>query len=388
MHNYDLLEEFKKKFGDAKGAKTYFAPGRVNLIGEHIDYNGGYVFPCALTIGTFAVARKREDDKIHLFSLNFAEDGVYETTLGKLYQKEDNAWTNYPKGIIYTLCQGGYNIKQGMDILYYGTIPNSSGLSSSASIEVLTGYICMDLFGLDYDMPDLALICQHAENHYNGVNCGIMDQFSIAMGKKKCALYLNTNTMEYSYVEMNMKDTAFVIMNTNKKRGLLDSKYNERRDECEQALRTLQTKYCIDNLCQLKEEDWEEALSLLSSDLLRKRVKHVVTENKRTYLALEALRRADISEFGRLMNDSHDSLRDDYEVTGRELDTLVAAAREQEGVLGARMTGAGFGGCSIALVNRNKIDEMIEKVSSVYLEKIGYSADFYVVEVGGGPQIL
>lgn len=388
MQNYELLEEFKKIFSDVKGAKTYFAPGRVNLIGEHIDYNGGYVFPCALTIGTYAVARKREDDKIRLFSLNFPESGVYETTLGKLYQKEEGSWTNYPKGTIYTLCQGGYNIRQGMDILYYGTIPNSSGLSSSASIEVLTGYICMDLFGLDYDMADLALICQHAENHYNGVSCGIMDQFSIAMGKKNCALYLNTNTMEYNYVEMDMKDTAFVIMNTNKKRGLLDSKYNERRDECEQALKKLQTKYRIDNLCQLKEEDWEEALSLLSSDLLKKRTKHVITENKRTYLALEALKCDDIDEFGRLMNASHDSLRDDYEVTGQELDTLVAAAREQEGVIGARMTGAGFGGCSIALVNRNKIDEMIEKVSSVYLEKIGYSADFYVVEVGGGPQIL
>lgn len=388
MQNIDLVKEFTRVFADAKGAKTYFAPGRVNLIGEHTDYNGGYVLPCALTTGTYAVARKREDELVRLYSLNFEESGVYETSLAKLYKKEDGAWTNYPKGIIYSLCQGGYQITHGMDILYYGTIPNSAGLSSSASIEVLTGYICMDLFGLDYDMEDLALICQHAENHYNGVKCGIMDQFSIAMGKKNCALYLNTGTMKYRYVNLNMADTVLIIMNTNKKRGLGDSKYNERRSECETAVSELKETFSIENLCQLEEKDWEMALSQLSSETLRKRVHHVFTENKRTYQAVEAMEQSDIERLGMLMNESHASLRDDYEVTGIELDTLVEAANKQEGVIGARMTGAGFGGCGIAIVKRKCVEEFIAGVSEIYREKIGYDADFYPVMVGGGPRVL
>lgn len=382
-----IVEKFKEIFGDSGEIKAYFAPGRVNLIGEHTDYNGGHVFPCALTIGTYAAARKREDKIIRFYSMNFERLGVIEVSLEKIvYQKEDN-WTNYPKGIIKTMQEKGYQIQTGMDILYYGTIPNGSGLSSSASLEVLTGFVLKDLFQLEVSMVDLALIGQYSENHFNGVNCGIMDQFAVAMGKKNHAIFLDTSDLSYEYAPIELNHAKIVILNTNKKRGLSDSKYNERRAECEEALKELQQAVSIQSLGELTEAQFEQYKAQIKDPVRRKRAKHAVYENQRTIKAVNALKNNDLSVFGQLMADSHTSLKEDYEVTGIELDTLVEAALKQPGVIGARMTGAGFGGCAVSIVQEDQIDSFIEKVGTAYKEKIGYAADFYVVEVGAGPYV-
>jgi galactokinase len=386
MVKQELLKKFEEVFGDTDGAKVYFAPGRVNLIGEHTDYNGGHVFPCALTIGTYAVARKRDDDKLRLYSMNFEESGIGESTLGNIEEKITGDWRNYPKGIIWSFGQKGFKVDKGMDILYYGNIPNGSGLSSSASIEVLTGFILKKLFGFDVTNQDLALIGQFSENKYNGVNCGIMDQFAIAMGKKDSAIFLDTADLSYEYAPISLDGAKIVILNTNKKRGLGDSKYNERRAECEAALASLQTKLAIKSLGELSEEEFEANKSLIGDEVKIKRAKHAVYENQRTIKAVEALKNNDINLFGKLMIASHDSLRDDYEVTGIELDTLVEEALKQEGVIGARMTGAGFGGCAVSIVKSDCVDKFIENVGSAYEKKIGYKADFYVVEIGDGPK--
>lgn len=383
-----LLKEFARVYGDSEGVRIYFAPGRVNLIGEHTDYNGGHVFPCALTIGTYAAARKREDKKLRFYSMNFEKTGIIESQIeGLAYQKEAG-WTNYPKGILWTLQQKGYEIPAGMDVLYFGNIPNGSGLSSSASLEVLTGLVLKDLFGYDYDMIQNALMSQYSENHFNGVNCGIMDQFAVAMGKKDHAVFLDTSDLSYEYAPVKLTNERIVILNTNKKRGLGDSKYNERREECEMALSELQKVVSIQSLGELSEEDFERYQAAIKSDVRRKRAKHAVYENQRTLKAVEALKANDLDEFGRLMIASHDSLRDDYEVTGIELDTLVSEALKQPGVIGARMTGAGFGGCAVSIVKKDAVDAMIEKVGKAYQEKIGYPADFYVVDIGDGPTVL
>ncbi len=371
-----------------KGAGVYFAPGRVNLIGEHTDYNGGHVFPCALTIGTYAVARLRDDDKLCLFSMNFEDDGVGESRLADIETKKDGDWRNYPKGIVWAFGKKGYKVDKGLDILYFGNIPNGSGLSSSASIEVLTGFILKELFGFDVTNQDLALIGQFSENKYNGVNCGIMDQFAIAMGKKDCAIFLDTADLSYEYAPIVLKGAKIVILNTNKKRGLGDSKYNERRSECEAALAALQTKLSIKSLGELTEEEFEANKELIGDPVKIKRAKHAVYENQRTIKAVKALKDNDLELFGKLMIASHDSLRDDYEVTGIELDTLVAEALKQQGVIGARMTGAGFGGCAVSIVKEEAVPAFIENVGKAYKEKIGYAADFYVVEIGDGPSVL
>lgn len=384
----ELLKKFEEVFGDAKGAGVYFAPGRVNLIGEHTDYNGGHVFPCALTIGTYAVARLRDDDKLCLFSMNFEEDGVGESRLADIETKKDGDWRNYPKGIVWAFGKKGYKVDKGLDILYFGNIPNGSGLSSSASIEVLTGFILKELFGFDVTNQDLALIGQFSENQYNGVNCGIMDQFAIAMGKKDCAIFLDTADLSYEYAPIILKGAKIVILNTNKKRGLGDSKYNERRSECEAALAALQTKLSIKSLGELTEEEFEANKELIGDPVKIKRAKHAVYENQRTIKAVKALKDNDLELFGKLMIASHDSLRDDYEVTGIELDTLVAEALKQQGVIGARMTGAGFGGCAVSIVKEEAVPAFIENVGKAYKEKIGYAADFYVVEIGDGPSVL
>ena len=384
----ELLKKFEEVFGDAKGAGVYFAPGRVNLIGEHTDYNGGHVFPCALTIGTYAVARLRDDDKLCLFSMNFEEDGVGESRLADIETKKDGDWRNYPKGIVWAFGKKGYKVDKGLDILYFGNIPNGSGLSSSASIEVLTGFILKELFGFDVTNQDLALIGQFSENQYNGVNCGIMDQFAIAMGKKDCAIFLDTADLSYEYAPIVLKGAKIVILNTNKKRGLGDSKYNERRSECEAALAALQTKLSIKSLGELTEEEFESNKELIGDPVKIKRAKHAVYENQRTIKAVKALKDNDLELFGKLMIASHDSLRDDYEVTGIELDTLVAEALKQQGVIGARMTGAGFGGCAVSIVKEEAVPAFIENVGKAYKEKIGYAADFYVVEIGDGPSVL
>ena len=384
----EMKSKFEELFGDYGDIRVYFAPGRVNLIGEHTDYNGGHVFPCALTMGTYAVARKRNDNKLRLYSMNFEKLRILESSIEDLKYKKEEKWINYPKSMIWALKSEGYNVDKGFDILYYGNIPNGAGLSSSASIEVLTGFVLKDLFNLDIDMVKLALLGQKAENQYVGVNCGIMDQFIIANGKKDCAIFLDTANLEFEYAPVKLKNEKIVIMNTNKKRGLGDSKYNERRAECEKALKELQQELNIKTLGELSEEEFEKNKHLIKDENRQKRAKHAVYENQRTIKAVKALQENKIDLLGKLMIESHNSLRDDYEVTGKELDTLVEESLKQNGVVGARMTGAGFGGCAVSIVENDKVEKFIENVSKAYKEKIGYDADFYVVEIGDGPRVL
>ena len=383
-----VIAKFKELFGDKGEIKSYFAPGRVNLIGEHTDYNGGHVFPCALTIGTYAAARKRDDRVLRFYSINFENLGVLESTIDGLIYKKEEDWINYPKGVIWALKDDGYNIDSGFDIVYFGNIPNGSGLSSSASLEVLTGFVLKDLFNLEIDMVKLSLICQKAENKYVGVNCGIMDQFIIANGEKDSAVFLDTATLKYEYAPCILKDEKIVIINSNKKRGLNESKYNERRAECDKALEELQVKLNIKTLGDLTEKEFEENKYLIKDEVRRKRAKHAVYENRRTIKAVEALKEKDIGLLGKLMIESHNSLRDDYEVTGLHLDTLVEETLKQDGVIGARMTGAGFGGCAVSIVKNDKVNSLIENVSKTYEEKTGIKPEFYVVEIGEGPVIL
>ena len=384
-----LLKEFKEKFGSEGDIRSYFAPGRVNLIGEHTDYNGGHVFPCALTIGTYAIVRKREDRNFRFYSTNFESLGVIEASLDNLKYDKALDWTNYPLGVVWAFIEKGYPVDYGFDMLLFGNIPNGSGLSSSASVEVVTGVALRDLFGYDdISMIDIALFGQYSENNFNGVNCGIMDQFAIAMGKKDQAIFLDTSDLSYTYAPIKLANEKIVIACSNKKRGLGDSKYNERRAECEEALAELQTKLDIKALGELSEEEFEANKDLIKSEVRQRRAKHAVYENQRTLKAVDALKAGDLEEFGKLMNASHVSLRDDYEVTGIELDTLVENAWEQEGVIGSRMTGAGFGGCTVNIVKTDCVDKFIENVGKAYLEKIGYAADFYVVEIGDGGRVL
>ena len=382
-----VINKFAEVFGDAKEAKAYFAPGRVNLIGEHTDYNGGHVFPCALTIGTYGVARKRTDKMCRFYSMNFEELGVIGVDLNEeIKPSEKLNWVNYPLGIVWAFEQKGMKIDTGFDLLLNGNIPNGSGLSSSASVEVLTGFILRDMYGFEVTNQDLALIGQFSENKFNGVNCGIMDQFAIAMGKKDHAIFLDTSSLQYTYAPINLMGMKLVIACSNKKRGLGDSKYNERRAECEKALSEIQTLVDVKSLGELDEPTFGKVESLIRDDARTRRARHAVYENRRTISAAKALKSGNITLFGQLMNASHESLRDDYEVTGKELDTLVDAARKIPGVIGSRMTGAGFGGCTVSIVKDANVDEFIEKVGKEYLEKIGYPADFYVVEIGDGPR--
>lgn len=383
-----VLAKFEEVFGNAADAKVYFAPGRVNLIGEHTDYNGGHVFPCALTIGTYGVARKRNDNRLRFYSMNFENLGVIESSLDDLKPYKEADWTNYPKGVMWAFGEKGMQVPCGMDLLLNGNIPNGSGLSSSASVEVLTGFILRDMFGFSVTNQDLALIGQFSENKFNGVNCGIMDQFAIAMGKEEHAIFLDTADLSYEYAPVRLKNAKIVITCSNKKRGLGDSKYNERRSECEEALKELQSIVDIKTLGDLNEEQFEAVKNAIASDVRVKRARHAVYENQRTIQAVKALGDNNIELFGELMNQSHDSLRDDYEVTGIELDTLVEEARKIDGVIGSRMTGAGFGGCTVSIVKDEAIETFKEQVGSAYLKKIGYAADFYVVEIGGGPVVL
>ena len=380
-----VLAKFKELFGDEGEIGVYFAPGRVNMIGEHTDYNGGHVFPCALTIGTYGVARKRDDKKLRFYSMNFENLGVLESSVEGLKPEKEADWTNYPKGVMWAFGEKGMKVESGMDLVLFGNIPNGSGLSSSASVEVLTGFILRDMFGFDVTNQDLALIGQYSENKFNGVNCGIMDQFAITMGKAGHAIFLDTATLKYEYAPIRLENAKIVISCSNKKRGLGDSKYNERRSECETALAELQKVVKINALGDLTEAQFEQYQDAITSPVCRKRAKHAVYENQRTIKAVEALQNNDVALFGKLMNDSHVSLRDDYEVTGIELDTLVEEAWKIDGVIGSRMTGAGFGGCTVSIVKDDAVDAFIEKVGTAYKNKIGYAADFYVVEIGDGP---
>ncbi len=381
----NVLAKFKELFGGEGEIGVYFAPGRVNMIGEHTDYNGGHVFPCALTIGTYGVARKRADKKLRFYSMNFENLGVIESSVEGLKPEKEADWTNYPKGVMWAFGEKGMKVEQGMDLVLFGNIPNGSGLSSSASVEVLTGAILRDMFGFEVSNQDLALIGQFSENKFNGVNCGIMDQFAIAMGKKGHAIFLDTATLKFEYAPIKLENAKIVISCSNKKRGLGDSKYNERRSECETALAEIQKVVKINALGDLTEEQFEQYKDAVTDPVCRKRAKHAVYENQRTIKAVEALKNNNVTLFGELMNASHVSLRDDYEVTGIELDTLVEEAWKVDGVIGSRMTGAGFGGCTVSIVKDEAVDTFIEKVGAAYKDKIGYAADFYVVEIGDGP---
>lgn len=378
-----LQAAFKDRF-NVMSEGTFFAPGRINLIGEHTDYNGGNVFPCSISMGTYGIVLKREDRIVRLFSENLPEKGIIEFSLDQLnYRKEDN-WANYPKGMIKYIQEAGYPIESGFDAYYYGNIPNGAGLSSSASIELLTGVIVRDLMKLEMDMLELVKIGKKVENEFIGVNSGIMDQFAIGMGQKDMAILLDTNTLEFEMVPVKLGEYVIAIMNTNKRRELADSKYNERRSECEEALARLQKGLAIKALGELDNETFEANIELIGDETLIKRARHAVTENQRTLKAKAALEENRLEEFGLLLNASHESLAHDYEVTGIELDTLVYAAQKQPGVLGARMTGAGFGGCSIALVKESKLDHFIKEVGEAYQEAIGYQADFYKALIHDG----
>ncbi len=388
MNVTELKEKFVELFGPGENPTAYFAPGRVNLIGEHTDYNGGHVFPCALTIGTYGVIRPRMDRKLRFYSVNMADRGIFESSLDGLKPEDDADWTNYPKGVMWTFEKRGYHIPSGCDILIYGDIPAGSGLSSSASLEVLTGLMLKDTYGFDVSMVDIALIGQYAENNFNGMNCGIMDQFASAMGKTDCAIFLDTNTLEYEYAPIKMPDAKIVITNSKVKHSLVSSAYNDRRRESETALKELQKVVDIKSLGDLTEAQFEQHKDAITDPICRKRAKHAVYENQRTIHAVEALRAGDLEKFGKLINESHVSLRDDYETSCQETDILAELAWQVPGVLGSRITGGGFGGCTVSIVKSDAVENFIKALDKPYEEKTGHKAEFYVVDVGDGAHAL
>ena len=389
MMKKKLFDMFAELFGDSEGARFYFSPGRVNLIGEHTDYNGGHVFPCALTLGTYGAARKREDNKIHFYSMNLDSFDVVEASLDDLTNKKEYNWANYPLGVVWAFKEKGHTITSGFDMVIWGNIPNGSGLSSSASLEVLTGVILTDLFEIkDLSMTDLALIGQYSENNFNGCNCGIMDQFAVAMGKKDHAIFLNTSDLSYEYAPCVLDGAKIVITNSKVKHSLVDSAYNDRRNECAAALKALQSELDIQALGDLTPEEFEAHKSLIKDEIQLQRAKHAVYENQRTIDAVTALKAGDIESFGKLMNQSHISLRDDYDVSCEEIDILVDLAWKIPGVLGSRITGGGFGGCTVSIVKDESIDTFIETIGKTYLEKVGHEAEFYTVDIGDGASRL
>ena len=389
MMKKKLFDMFAELFGDSEGARFYFSPGRVNLIGEHTDYNGGHVFPCALTLGTYGAARKREDNKIHFYSMNLDSFGVVEASLDDLTNKKEYNWANYPLGVVWAFKEKGHTITSGFDMVIWGNIPNGSGLSSSASLEVLTGVILTDLFEIkDLSMTDLALIGQYSENNFNGCNCGIMDQFAVAMGKKDHAIFLDTSDLSYEYAPCILDGAKIVITNSKVKHSLVDSAYNDRRNECAAALKALQSELDIQALGDLTPEEFEAHKSLIKDEIQLQRAKHAVYENQRTIDAVTALKAGDIESFGKLMNQSHISLRDDYDVSCEEIDILVDLAWKIPGVLGSRITGGGFGGCTVSIVKDESVDTFIETIGKTYLEKVGHEAEFYTVDIGDGASRL
>jgi len=384
-----LVDKFLEIYGEGDGVGVYFAPGRVNLIGEHTDYNGGHVFPCALTVGTYAAARLREDTELHLYSLNYPESGMIRCSLQDLAYRQKDGWGNYPKGVVQTFMSKNCRIRQGLDILYYGDIPKGLGIGSSASIEVVTGLILKELMGLeDITMIDIALFSQLAENEYIGMSCGIMDPFTIAVGKKDHAIFLDTSDLTYMYAPLALAHEKIIITNSRKSRSAVDERYHERRIQCEQALKELQTVIAIRDLGELTAEVFEKVQEMIGSPVRLRRARHAVTENQRTIQAVEALKRGDIFEFGQLMNASHLSLKEDYEVSCEELDILVEEAWDIDGVLGSRMMGAGFGGCTVSIVENSAVNEFIRKVGENYEQRTGLHAEFYVVETGNGASVL
>lgn len=381
-----VLKKFAEIYGSVEGVNVYFAPGRVNMIGEHTDYNGGHVFPCALTIGTYAAVRKRTDNKLRFYSMNFESLGVIESSLDELTPSAQAGWTNYPKGVMWAFAERGMKMDCGLDIVLNGNIPNGSGLSSSASLEVLTGFYLRDLYGFEVTNIDLAKIGQYSENNFNGMNCGIMDQFASAMGKKDNAIFLDTADLSYQYAPLVLDGAKIVVTNSNVKHSLVNSEYNVRRSECEKALEELQAVVEIKGLGDLSEEQFEANKTAIKDEVRVKRAKHAVYENQRTIRAVEALKNNNLKLFGELMNASHVSLRDDYQVSCDEIDVLVEEAWKVDGVIGSRITGGGFGGCTVSIVKDEAVEQFKEKVGAAYKERVGKTADFYVVEIGDGPR--
>lgn len=382
-----LLEQAMQKFKDLFNESptgTFFAPGRVNLIGEHIDYNGGLVFPCAISQGTYAFVSKRDDRLFNAYSMNFESLGIVSFSLDDLSYNPDHEWCNYVKGVLKTLQEQSRELPYGLNLVVLGTLPNGSGLSSSASLEVLMCKVFSDLYELNLDPVQMALIGKDVENHYIGVNSGIMDQFAIALGQKDKALLLDCSLQKYDYIPLELDGYKLIIMNTNKRRELADSKYNERFAECQEALAILKKHYTIEHLCDLSSSELSNIESYLNNATLYKRVQHVITENERVLKAHKVLFDKDLITFGELLTASHHSLKEDYVVTGKALDTLVEAALEY-GAIGARMTGAGFGGCAISLVSEENVDCFIEQVGKHYEEVMGYAASFYVATANDGP---
>ena len=416
--------EFIRQFGEGGDIRTFFAPGRVNLIGEHTDYNGGHVFPCALTMGTLGVARKREDNKVRFYSMNVSRTGIWEDELPDLKPFGRASWADYPKGVCWAMGEKGHPLPCGLDLLVAGDVPNGSGLSSSASLEVMTGMAIKVLFGMEnVSLPEIALISQFSENEFNGMNCGIMDQFASAMGKKDHAIYLDTSTLEYEYVPVLLKDVRLVITNSKVKHSLVGSAYNDRRRECEEALAQIRAAYHFEQkekdatgeqkqnlagdtagkqektlaqgpaaepsqeiqaLGALSGTQFELVKHVIENPVCAKRAKHAVYENQRTHEAVEALKAGRLDEFGKLMNASHISLRDDYEVSCPELDLLASLAWSIPGVIGSRITGGGFGGCTVSLVKDNAVDAFREKLAREYEKETGIVPEFYVADIGDG----
>lgn len=383
-----LKEKFWELFGECENVRFFFAPGRVNLIGEHTDYNGGHVFPCALSMGTYACVKKRQDGLFRFYSLNVESAGVITADEDSYKPLEDKQWASYLKGVIWAFQKRGVSFPTGLDLVLYGNIPNGSGLSSSASLEVLMGSILKEMYGLSVSFPEIALIGQYSENNYNGMNCGIMDQFASAMGKKDHAIFLDTASLEFTYAPLVLKEHALIITNTNKKHKLIGSAYNDRRRESEEALKILQKFVEIKTLGDLSDQEFFRLEEKIEDPIIRKRAKHAVLENNRTIAAKKALEEGNYLEFGKLMNLSHLSLRDDYAVSCEELDILCETAWKLPYVLGSRMTGGGFGGCTVSLVKRDKKEEFKAELLKAYEQKIGYPCSFYEAEIADGPREL
>ncbi len=382
----NLKEEFFRLYGDrANEPVLFYSPGRVNLIGEHTDYNGGYVFPCALDFGTYLLVRRTAGQEIRFNSLNFPGEVNVQVALN--YMPVPGSWTNYPVGVINEFARKGVGAP-AMEMLFTGDIPNGAGLSSSASVEMVTAVAMNELTGAGLDMMEMVKMGQKAENGFVGMNCGIMDQFAVGFGRKDHAINLNCDSLEYRYAPVNLGDRRLIITNTNKRRGLTDSKYNERRAECEKAVELISAHRPIRNLSELTVSDLWMVDSYIPDPVVRKRATHVITENGRTLAAIKALENNDIVLLGKLMNESHDSLCNDYEVTGTELDTLVYEGRKLPGVVGTRMTGAGFGGCTVSIVESRHADEFIRKLGEVYTAKTGLVADFYLPGIGEGARMI
>lgn len=383
----EMQEVFREKFGAAQ-THAYFSPGRVNLIGEHTDYNGGHVFPCAISLGTYALVAPRTDGISRLYSMNLPEQGVVQFPMHGAVKSDAYGWANYPVGVVRVMEDAGHRAAHGFDIVLYGTLPNGAGLSSSASIEVLMAVILNDELNLGIDMVELVKFSQKAENEFVGMNCGIMDQFAVGMGKKDCAILLDCNTLSYRYSKLALDGCSIVITNTNKTHSLVTSAYNERRAQCESALKALQKVKPIKALGELTNAEFDAIASAISDPVERRRARHAVYENNRTLEAVKALEANDVKRFGELMNASHVSLRDDYEVTGPELDTLAELAWQQDGVLGSRMTGGGFAGCTVSIVRDAAIPAFEKNVGDAYTAKIGYAPSFYVANIADGARRL